>query len=80
MCVRLKPADGPFMFRSEQHVLTLAVDSLSFHYTTAHPGLSHPKCACMRACVCYCRGITISHMYTHAHAHVVTDMFCCGRR
>ena len=46
VCV-LKPADWPVMFRSEQHVLTLAAYSLSFHYTTAHPGLSDCMCVCV---------------------------------
>lgn len=56
-----KPADWPVMFRSEQHVLTLAVDSPSFHYTTAHSGLSD----CM--CVLLWKHYYQSHVCRHTH-------------
>lgn len=66
VCVCLKPADWPVMFRSEQHVLTLALDSLSFHYTTAHPGLSD--------CMCVCVFVEVSLSVTCAHTHTEWQM------
>lgn len=63
VCVFLKPADWPVMFRSEQHVLTLAVDSPSFHYTTIHPGLSEWMC------VLLWKHYYQSHVCTHTHRH-----------